>query len=105
MRLPGLHRVFQEVKKMILPLMMPVPGLILNLSQICSYSEGQTFRTPSELVVNIKMANGDEHDFSGKEAEIVKGEIAFAFNTYRKFILGLQQSESQVQLVQPGFPM
>lgn len=78
----------------ILPLIMPQPGEILNLLQLVKWREHGEPDAPG-YSVTCTFAGGVKREFTGDAARIVRSEMVFAFNLYRKFIDGINIAEQQ----------
>lgn len=67
---------------MIIPFAIPVDNELLNLSQIVSVKV-KRFDTEPKLELVVKMTDGQQFIYTGRAAETVNREIAFAVTAYR----------------------
>lgn len=80
---------------MILPLIMPTDGEVYNLAQIVKW------KSVTDDCCTVAFADGATRKFTGDAAAVVRGEIVFAFNLYRQFVAGVQQSAAGPPLIVP----
>lgn len=80
---------------MIIPFAIPVDNQVINLAHIVSVKV-RHFDTEPHLELVLKMTDGQQFVFSGKQAEIINREIGFAVAAYRAWQSAVTQPESSI---------